>query len=281
MQGSERVGAQPPTAAASDLQPDVSPTTADLDSTHAALTELHHAGFEDAERVEAEWAADRLAHLQAAREMVEELRRAGFEGKGYDVFKGILASYGYPVLQAWIRRREIYRLTYERGRPVQCSEELRDHLTRDADDRQELAMETVAHALVHFRERALLQGTWDPEGGASLTTFFIGAALQVFPNVFRTWSRQYHKGRGLVPAEDTELDDRVDDDPVTRVCVVETFREALQSAAYSDRLRHTLAARLLQDARYREIAERWGTTEEAIKQQVHRWRKHQTERRDG
>ncbi len=293
--GGERGGVQPPAqpVAARDLQPEDPPADSappvDLAATGAALTVLHHNGFAGAERVEAEWAEDRLARLQADRELVERLQEDGFDGEEYGVFKAALASYGYPVLLAWIRCREIYRLTYEIGRPVKCSDELKEHLSRDADDRQELAMEVVARALVHFRERALMQGTWDPAGGASLTTFFVGAAVQVFSNVFTVWSRQYYRGRDQVRIEDVELDDRLDDDPADRVCMLETFLEALASAGSSknpERLRYALAARLVQDAQYREIAEDLGATadtieqvEDAIKKQVYRWREKQHVRR--
>lgn len=92
------------------------PPLVDLNATRVALTALHHNGFAGAE-----WAAERLARLQADLELVERLREDGVDGEEYVVFEATLASYGYPVLLAWIRRREIYRLTYELGRPVKCS----------------------------------------------------------------------------------------------------------------------------------------------------------------
>jgi DNA-directed RNA polymerase specialized sigma24 family protein len=278
MLGGEQIGGQRPLeAAATDLQPDSCLTTPALDEAQTALANLHTTGFDTAERAEAEWAAERVARLQADHDLVEELRADGFEGRGYAVLAQTLADYGLPVIQAWIRRRDIYRLTAQRGRAVSCSDELRERLSSDFDDRQELASMVVARALVHFRNIALVDGGWTPRGGASLTTFFIGACIQVFPNEFRAWAKQYDLGAVLATAEeDTDLDPRLDDDPAVRVCLAETFQEALVSAAaYADRLPYVLAAKALHDLDYSELAQRWNTTEDALKQQVYRWRKQQ------
>jgi DNA-directed RNA polymerase specialized sigma24 family protein len=268
----ERGGvAPPPAAVASDLQPEDQPAPTELSDmakvAGEALATLH------------EWAAQRLEQLEADQALVQRLRETGFEGEEYAMFTATLASYGYPVLLAWIRRREIYRLTFEQGRPVDCSDELKEHLSRDVDDRQELAMDTVAQALVHFRKHALLTGVWTPAGGARLTTFFVGSVVQAFPNAFRAWKRGHVKGSGMLRLSDIELDERLDDDPADRVCLVETFHEAIESAAYSPRLQHVLAARVVQDAQYREIAEELGVpadqlakVEAQLKQLVYRWR---------
>jgi DNA-directed RNA polymerase specialized sigma24 family protein len=277
MFGSDQAGGQPAMdVAATDLQSDVSTAPPDLDPARTALADLHAGGFDAAERAEAEWAADRITRLAADHDLVEELRADGFNGRRYAVFTQTLASYGLPVIQAWIRRRDIYHFTAKQGRPVTCSDELREHLSRDFDDRQELASMVVARALVHFRDHALVRGCWSAEGGASLTTYFIGACAQVFPNEFRAWVKQHSQSVGLVHAEDTDLDVRVDTDPADQVCLTETFREALESAAaVSDRLAYVLAANTVQDVEYGELAARWNTTEDAIKQQVYRWRKQQ------
>lgn len=46
---------------------------------------------------------------------------------------------------------------------------------------------TVACALPRFRQRALIDGGWTYEGGASITTYFMGACLYDFPNEFRRY----------------------------------------------------------------------------------------------
>ena len=138
-------------------------------------------------------------------------------------------------------------------------------------------MYVVADALVYFREHALVQGGWSPTGGASLTTFFVGACVQVFPNVFRAWVKEHQDRAGaVIPVEDIcELDDRRAIDPARVVCLNETFVEVLEKAAYSERLQHILAERVLRDASNREIAERLRVTEAAIAQQLYRFRSNQ------
>jgi DNA-directed RNA polymerase specialized sigma24 family protein len=270
MGGSERGGDQPPQSAAC-LQPDDSGLGLRPAERHA-LEQLHEDGFVEIERVEAEHVARRMALLTADNDVVKELRATGFAGQHYDVFKATLAAYGYAVIEAWIRRRLIYQLTAGRGRPVRCPDEIREHLARDTDDRQELAMEIIAEALKLFREHALVQGKWSPTGGASLTTYFVGAGIATFPNVFRAWLREHQLGRQdhyvrLDPTEGCSATD-----PADVVCEIETFEEALKAAS-SDRIRHAIAAVVVQDVTYAEVAQRLGTTEAAVKMLFQRLRK--------
>ena len=282
MQGDEQVGEQSPTPAAC-LQPHKSEPASMLapDAMGCDVPDdLHDDGFTSDERAEAEKVAARMARLRSDRNLVEKLRAGGFEGPAYEAFKATLAGYAYPVVLAWIRRREIYQLSFERGRPVRCPDSVRDHLAHDVDDRQELAMEVVAHALRHFRNVALEQARWNAEGGAALTTFFPGAVLQVFPNVFRAWVKEHLANRGLVHPSDTLLDARIQGDPADLVCTIETFREALK-AATSEQVRQTIAALVVWDTPYAEIAAEQGTTEDAVKQQMYRWRKRYRDERQG
>lgn len=61
-------------------------------------------------------------------------------------------------------------------------------------DALELAEDTVADAIVHFRDHVLKRGHWNPAKGASLTTFFIGNCLMFqFPNLYRKWRSERGK----------------------------------------------------------------------------------------
>jgi hypothetical protein len=244
----------------------------DLDD---ALALLHDGGF-SADESSAEDAAHRLDRIGQDRAHIEMLRRDRFEGPNYELFKTTLALYGYPVMRAWIRRRQIWGLTAARGRPVRCRDAVREHLTRDIDDRQELAMEVVARALLFFREHALLAGKWSPTGGANITTFFAGACIAVFPNVCRSWLKEYEMDQGSDRLDlgqlDRILDTRDGVGPEERVVQVELFETALKAAG-TDRLRRALASVVLTDAQYAEIAENEGTSEDAIKQLIYRFRR--------
>jgi hypothetical protein len=243
----------------------------DLDD---ALAALHSGGFSADESAAAE-AARRLDRIAQDHAHIEMLRTERFEGPNYELFKTRLAQYGYPVMRAWIRRRQIWGLTAARGRGVQCRDAVRDHLTRDLDDRQELAMEVVAQALVFFREHALLAGKWMPQGGANITTFFAGACVAVFPNVCRAWLKAYEVDQGCDRLDLGQLDYLVDPrlgvGPEERACLVDLFETALK-AARTDRLRRALASVVLTDVQYAEIAEDEDTSEEAIKQLIYRFR---------
>lgn len=293
MSGSERPGEQPSSCTAG-IQPEnhapvappreVEPTWADADKAFGhdldsdiddALADLHNGGF-SADESAADEAVRRLDRIAQDHVHIEMLRREGFEGPNYELFKTTLALYGYPVMRAWIRRRQIWGLTAARGRAVRCREAVRDHLAQDLDDRQELAMEVVARALVFFRKHALLAGKWAPTGGANITTFFAGACIAVFPNVCRAWLKEYEMDQNC-DRLDLEQFDRLSDGrsgagPEERAFQVDLFETALKAAG-TDRLRRALASVVLADAQYAEIAENEGTSEEAIKQLIYRFRR--------
>jgi hypothetical protein len=156
------------------------------------------ADADDAVLTEAEWlmgqqrdaarrAAESLARRAHDLEMVNALALAQFEGPTFEVFAGELAACGYPVILAWLRRGTIWRHCAERGRPLYPTDAERDILEGQFDERLELALETVAEGPKFFRERVLLAGWWSFDGGATLTTYFIGACLLALPNVFRRW----------------------------------------------------------------------------------------------
>jgi DNA-directed RNA polymerase specialized sigma24 family protein len=245
-----------------------------IDHIDAALDELHRDGFAKDESAAEEKAAQ-LRRLAADHAHIERLRADDFEGTRYDVFNATLAMYGEPVMRAWIRRRQIWELTAANGRAVRCPETVRDHLTRDLDDRCELAGETVAYTLEFFRERVLRPGKWSPDGGASLTTYFAGALVAVFPNVFRRWLREYKIGKGYAFLDFEQLnhllDPRIGEGPEDRVIVNDMLRIAVDKAT-SDVLRRAVAYRAVLDRSYAEIAEAEGMSENAVKQMFYRYR---------
>jgi DNA-directed RNA polymerase specialized sigma24 family protein len=287
MVSSEEAGGSPPQPAAR-LQPD------DRDRSmrpvlQSTLDELHTDGFTVEEVGTAEVAALRLAQLAADQEMVNRLRRADFTGPAYEMVKAMLAGYGLPVIRAMIRRRQIYQLCADHGRPVQCPDHVREHLARDEDDRLELAAENVARALPFFRKNALLNGNWNAEGGATLTTYFVGGCIRMFPNAFRAWHREFRMGHVLQlyeldPALDHQgrhpLDARYGDDPVDIVMNADTFRRGLASLR-KPRLQEAVAAIVLEDVDYKEVARRLGTTEGAVKNMFYEFRKEAARRAKG
>lgn len=140
---------------------------------------------EDRER--ARKAAESLARRERDHEKISDLALRGFDGPEYEMFASELCAYGYPVIMAWIRRGLIYKLCTEKGRPISASEAERATLNESYEDRLELAMDTTARAMTYFRSEVLLKNKWTFHGGATLTTYFVGACLLAFPNEFRRW----------------------------------------------------------------------------------------------
>ncbi|MGW7723075.1 sigma factor-like helix-turn-helix DNA-binding protein [Streptomyces canus] len=150
---------------------------------------------------------DQTSHLLADRELFAELKSDGFVGVRYEIFCNELAAYGRPVMRRWLITGEIYRRCAERGRPVKGWEELRELLREDTDAREQLAHDAVAAGLQHFHRHALSGGRWDPEGGASLRSYFVGAIILVFKDTHARWAREYqHRQREVLGGTGADID---------------------------------------------------------------------------
>lgn len=122
--------------------------------------------------------AESLERLAADVELVNRLMWAQYEGLEWRLFRRALAQYGVPVLCKWILSGRIFS---------ECATKGFGRLPRrrrDRDDALGIAGETVARALPYFRDRVLIPGVWDAARGASVRTYFIGACVLHFPNVY-------------------------------------------------------------------------------------------------
>jgi DNA-directed RNA polymerase specialized sigma24 family protein len=124
----------------------------------------------------------RSAQRQADVELVAFLRAQDFAGVPFERFLDRLARYGLSVVGSWVGSGDIFVHCLERdvkglsfGMPRSWS----------AEDLDEIVQDTVAQALVKFETDALRGGHWDPDGGASLASYFIGACIYVFADVYR------------------------------------------------------------------------------------------------
>lgn len=140
------------------------------------------------------WPED-LDRRRYDQKLVRLLAQDGFQGPRYERFEEKLARYGISVLRAWMHSGYIFQLVAERGLGLHPHERELEELGSNSDLREELATMTVACALVRFRQRALVEGGWTSEGGASITTYFMGACVFEFPNEFRKHrlSEQRHR----------------------------------------------------------------------------------------
>lgn len=122
--------------------------------------------------------AARIDRLTADRELVDRLMLQGYTGHDWEIFRRALAEYGVAVMRAWIASGRIFTECRRKGFGAIARRTCAD------DDALGLAGETVTIALRFFRESVLIPGRWDMTKGASLNTFFIGACIRHFPNVY-------------------------------------------------------------------------------------------------
>ncbi|WUI04163.1 hypothetical protein OHR68_20975 [Spirillospora sp. NBC_00431] len=123
-------------------------------------------------------------------DLIKALRAARYKGRLFDLFCAEYAEYGCRIMITLMRSGEIIsrcaRMPPRRPRPLPISETPR----WTDDDIRELADETVTLALGVFVTRALREGRWDPNGPASLRTYFVNCCILQYPNVFSRWRGQ-------------------------------------------------------------------------------------------
>ncbi|MFE6054054.1 hypothetical protein ACFQ6N_25155 [Kitasatospora sp. NPDC056446] len=197
MQGDD-AGGQFATARARDLQPDGGPGKNDLGApvSTEVLESLYAEGSRDSR--EARRQQESIDQRMADHRIVELLAQDGFAGPRYDRFVDELARYGIAVLRAWMYSGFIFQLVAKRGFGLNPHELELEELSSNSDLRDELATMTIAQALPRFRRQAFVEGSWRFDGGASITTYFMGACAYDFPNEFRRWkSSEERQSRAL------------------------------------------------------------------------------------
>jgi hypothetical protein len=127
-------------------------------------------------------AAESLERRQADLEIRNDLALADFRGPGWDRYAWELARYGYAVMMAWLKTGEMFNQCTAKGCSLGSPT-----LEWTIDDRAGLENETVALAVNNFKQQALIAGKWTYNGGAALKTYFIGACVFAFPNLYRKW----------------------------------------------------------------------------------------------
>ncbi|MCZ0211341.1 hypothetical protein OZK63_38935 [Streptomyces sp. UMAF16] len=182
MQGGS-AGGEAAAARARDLQPSGESTRRDLGAPVPASFE----GMTPQQEREAQRAKENIDRRMADQRLLQMLSEDGFKGPQYDRFVQELVRYGISVLRAWMHSGYIFKLVAQRGYGLKPHELELEELASNSELREELAYMTVALALPRFRQRAFIDGGWSFSGGASITTYFMGACLYDFPNEFRKY----------------------------------------------------------------------------------------------
>jgi len=121
---------------------------------------------------------ERLARLEADKELVLRLGLQGFAGREWDTFVKVLVEYGFQVFRSWLHTGKVF---------TECRHSGPRRRFRDNDEVDEITGEIVAEAIAAFREDVLIPGAWDASKGASLRTYFIGNCKLRFANIYRRW----------------------------------------------------------------------------------------------
>src|ERR1044072_5129280 len=210
--------------------------------------------FQDDEAARA--AAEALERREGDRRLRDELVRNNYSGRVWEEFEIELVRYGLAVVNAWLLTGEMFRQCHRK----KCRPGLPPDVWDDAD-RESVANFTVAQAVKDFLDKALRQGRWQPEGGASLKTYFIGACVFAFPNAYRAVQNQFAQvvtallaggSDALASFSDTDTH-VVRDDPQDIVIATAMVRSAFNTVE-DDRTKKVILTR---DLRYTpaEIAE--------------------------
>lgn len=149
-------------------------------------------------------AAARVQRQEADAALVAFLRRQGFEGPHYQSFIAELMDYGWRTLSSWSTNGHIFERTARMGRPVPVA------MVPDVweyEDRAQVVTDTVIKGSALFREHGLVREKWSPAGGASLTTYFVGASILAFRPVFIRWYKAHNVGQSELDHRTADTDD--------------------------------------------------------------------------
>lgn len=217
----------------------------------------------------------------ADEQLLKYLARDGFEGRDYERFQNQLVRYALSVLCAWLHSGHVFHLTARQGIGLRPTEAEREDLRRDSDLREELAGLIVARTLPAFRQNALIEGGWTYDGGASVTTYFMGACLVAFPNEFRAYRAGEERHRRAVLRQQTvQLPDLAAPSAEDEALGIHHVRDHLKGIRDS-RTRTAVAALVLAGYTQLEIQELLDAPSvRAIEGILHRWR-NMTKRSEG
>ncbi|MFD9740092.1 RNA polymerase sigma factor [Umezawaea sp. NPDC059074] len=223
---------------------------------------------EDQDEVQDDHSADLPHDVHEDRHLWSVLLAEQCAGPAWSDFVNKLAGYGHAVMMAWLISGEIFHQCKRHncwpGEPPPYWEH---------EDMVGLSGDTVAKAIVDFRDRAVLGGEWRPESGASLKTYFITGCVYAFPNHYRKW-RTEHDRRRRFEARTVDVDSIAGlpsgDDPADLVV------KRLSVQAGLGGIKHPVAhkAIILQEMGYTlgEIAELLGVTRNVVKSALERHR---------
>jgi len=206
--------------------------------------------------------ARHLRALEADKDRLNRLMWSGYQGRAWDDAVEWLCLYGAAVLQVWIRRGQLNAKLKARGLGTLP----RTTHYRDPAEAASLAHETVARAIIAFRDTVLIPGRWDPDKGASLRTYFVGQCLMQVRNPYRRGlprvelqvEAQEHAARSTSLAED----------PAHVAAIRDEVSRAL--GQITDPVLRNMVVLVAADLPYRQVAKILGVSEDSVRKRLYR-----------
>jgi DNA-directed RNA polymerase specialized sigma24 family protein len=180
-----------------------------------------------------------------------------------------LVTHALPILRSWVRTGKIFSKVAHAGRPVSPpSSRLYRRLDAEVDD---IVYETMAAGLRRLTTSARTGRGWSPRGGSSLTSYFVGACVHEFSNIYRSWYRRAVTESREVPTDEpfaTEAPDAAD----VALAAVE-FSEFLASV---DGTTRSALGMMADGLSFAEIGNSLGISPRAVEGRLHRLRRRLT-----
>jgi len=224
--------------------------------------------------------AARAARLEADRRIVEILREDGFTGPRFTKACQGWMEYSWRTMNKWMSSGNVSESIFDRsaraGRPVPHHRRTTDWT---AEDRHEIATGAVIDGRALFTEYGLVRGRWSPGGGASLTTYFVGATLRSFRPVYNRWyddrarrHTELHRAPGRDGPEDVlaQIPAQPGADPGNAAALHEECLRLLEQVP-DPQVREALCLRAMGYTQ-REAAQQVGLTEKALERKTSRVR---------
>jgi DNA-directed RNA polymerase specialized sigma24 family protein len=136
--------------------------------------------------------ADKLAHDE---KLCRRLREEGVDGPTYEYLMEDLAATCLGIFGAWVRSNRIF----EESRRVGHGQIRKFALARE--DQEDLVQQIFLDGHKVF-VRAITDDRWDPAQRTLLSTYFVGACIGAFANI---WRRHCTPRRHEIPVDPTDI----------------------------------------------------------------------------
>lgn len=136
--------------------------------------------------------ADKLAHDE---ELYRRIREEGVDGPTYDYLKEDLAATSLGIFRAWVGSGRIFEESRRVGHGL-----IRE-FALSREDQDDLVQQIFLEGHEVFM-KAITDDRWDPAKKTLLSTYFVGACIGAFANIWRRHWRQRHRE---IPVDPTNI----------------------------------------------------------------------------